>query len=229
MRAITNKGAVSWPCGAARRPSRQAGESASDYVVLDNHDGELVPSLDIRQQIIRQIREWKADLVLAPRPNDYHPDHRYTGVLLQDAASWSPCPTSSPKCRAEEEPGVPVLRGRLSEAARRFVPTSPSRLTMSSTRKSMRSTRTSRRSTSGLPGTDGDARSSAEGPAARKAWLKKARMRPPSAQVREALVKWYGADAAAKVQVAEAFEICEYGTRPDEALLRKLFPFFPTK
>ena len=57
-----------------------------DYVVLDNHDGELLPTLEIRQQIIRQIREWKADLVLAPRPNDYHPDHRYTGVLLQDAA-----------------------------------------------------------------------------------------------------------------------------------------------
>jgi hypothetical protein len=49
---------------------------------------------------------------------------------------------------------------------------------------------------------------------ARKAWLKKSRMRPPSAQVREALVKWYGAEAAAKVQVAEAFEICEYGSRP---------------
>src|SRR5690606_40735765 len=40
----------------------------------------------VREQIIQQIREWDADLVLGPRPNDYHPDHRYTGVLLQDAA-----------------------------------------------------------------------------------------------------------------------------------------------
>ena len=40
----------------------------------------------MREQIIREIRSWKADVVLAPRPNDYHPDHRYTGVLVQDAA-----------------------------------------------------------------------------------------------------------------------------------------------
>ena len=50
--------------------------------------GRRVPGglLDVREQVIRQIRQWKADLVLAPRPNDYHPDHRYTGVLVQDAA-----------------------------------------------------------------------------------------------------------------------------------------------
>ena len=56
------------------------------YDVLDNHDGELLPTLEIRLQIIRKIREWKADVVIAPRSNDYHPDHRYTGVLVQDAA-----------------------------------------------------------------------------------------------------------------------------------------------
>src|SRR5439155_15872120 len=32
------------------------------------------------------IRQWRADIVIAPRPNDYHPDHRYTGVLVQDAS-----------------------------------------------------------------------------------------------------------------------------------------------
>jgi hypothetical protein len=35
---------------------------------------------------LRLIREWNADIVMGPRPNDYHPDHRYTGVLVQDAA-----------------------------------------------------------------------------------------------------------------------------------------------
>src|SRR5678809_544915 len=56
------------------------------YDVLDNHDGQLMPSLEVRFQIIKEIREWDADIVIAPRPNDYHPDHRYTGVLVQDAA-----------------------------------------------------------------------------------------------------------------------------------------------
>ncbi len=54
--------------------------------VLDIHDGELVPSLENRLKIIRIIREWKADIVIAHRPWDYHPDHRYVGVLMQDAA-----------------------------------------------------------------------------------------------------------------------------------------------
>src|SRR6185437_10422610 len=56
------------------------------YQVLDNHDGELEPSLTNRRQVIRIIREFTPDLILTPRPNDYHPDHRYTSVLVQDAA-----------------------------------------------------------------------------------------------------------------------------------------------
>ena len=64
---------------AARRLA-EAKESARrlgiEYEVLDNHDGELLPTLAVRNQIIRQIRLWNADIVLAPRPNDYHPDHR---------------------------------------------------------------------------------------------------------------------------------------------------------
>ena len=55
-------------------------------VVLDNHDGELEPTLENRRTLTRLIRRWNADIVMGPRPNDYHPDHRYTGVLMQDAA-----------------------------------------------------------------------------------------------------------------------------------------------
>jgi LmbE family N-acetylglucosaminyl deacetylase len=70
-----------------RAQAQQAGRRIGiTYDVLDNHDGELLPSLDVRRQIIREIREWRADIVLAPRPNDYHPDHRYTGILVQDAS-----------------------------------------------------------------------------------------------------------------------------------------------
>src|SRR5262249_24935848 len=54
--------------------------------VLDIHDGELLPTIENRRTITRLIREWKADIVMSDRPNDYHPDHRYTGVLVQDSA-----------------------------------------------------------------------------------------------------------------------------------------------
>src|SRR5579864_5198429 len=84
----------------AKRRRAEAMESGRrlgvTYEVLDNHDGELLPTLDVRQQIIRRIRQWKADIVLAPRPNDYHPDHRYTGVLVQDAAYMVVVPAVTP-------------------------------------------------------------------------------------------------------------------------------------
>jgi len=54
--------------------------------VLDIHDGEIMPTLENRKIFVRLIREWNADIVIGPRPNDYHPDHRYTGILMQDAA-----------------------------------------------------------------------------------------------------------------------------------------------
>src|SRR5258708_9720540 len=54
--------------------------------VLPIHDGELEATLENRRTITRVIRKWKADLVICHRPWDYHPDHRYVGVLVQDAA-----------------------------------------------------------------------------------------------------------------------------------------------
>ncbi|MCJ7730138.1 MAG: PIG-L family deacetylase, partial [Sedimentisphaerales bacterium] len=54
--------------------------------VLDIHDGELMPTLENRKTFVRLIRRWNADIVMGHRPNDYHPDHRYTGILMQDAA-----------------------------------------------------------------------------------------------------------------------------------------------
>src|SRR5580698_5444978 len=77
--------------GLAKRRYAETQESArrlgiAEYEVLNNHDGKLLPTLEVREEIIRAIRQWKADIVIAPRTNDYHPDHRYTGVLVQDAA-----------------------------------------------------------------------------------------------------------------------------------------------
>ncbi|HVX67104.1 MAG TPA: PIG-L family deacetylase, partial [Bryobacteraceae bacterium] len=85
----------------AKRRRAEAAESGrrlgiAEYITLDNHDGQLLPTLEVREQIIRLIRQWKADIVLAPRSNDYHPDHRYTGVLVQDAAYMVTVPNIAP-------------------------------------------------------------------------------------------------------------------------------------
>src|SRR4026207_161796 len=47
-------------------------------VILDIHDGELLPTVENRRLVTRLIREWNAGIVVSHRPNDYHPDHRYT-------------------------------------------------------------------------------------------------------------------------------------------------------
>src|SRR6476659_4788961 len=74
----------------ARRRAEEVKRAAAilgvETEVLDNHDGELLPTLENRRTITRKIREWKADVVLSHRPNDYHPDHRNVGLLVQDAA-----------------------------------------------------------------------------------------------------------------------------------------------
>jgi LmbE family N-acetylglucosaminyl deacetylase len=101
-----------------RAEAQEAGRRLGvEYEVLDNHDGELLPSLDVRRQVIRQIRLWNADLVIAPRPNDYHPDHRYTGVLVQDAAYMVVVPNIVPGgSAAAQESRVPVPAGSLPAA-----------------------------------------------------------------------------------------------------------------
>ena len=81
-----------------REEARKAGEVIGiRYITLNNHDGQLMPTYKNRLQVIKLIREQKADIVIFPRPYDYHPDHRYTGVLVLDAAYMVTVPTILPK------------------------------------------------------------------------------------------------------------------------------------
>lgn len=57
-----------------------------DYVIMDNHDGQLEPSLKIREELIRVLRKYQPDVIISHGLDDYHPDHRYTGQLVADTA-----------------------------------------------------------------------------------------------------------------------------------------------
>ncbi|MBI3411026.1 MAG: PIG-L family deacetylase [Planctomycetes bacterium] len=84
----------------ARRRLGEANAAAAvigaTYEILDLHDGELLPTIENRRRVIALIRVFMPDLVLTHRPNDYHPDHRYTSQLLQDAAYMVTVPAIVP-------------------------------------------------------------------------------------------------------------------------------------
>jgi LmbE family N-acetylglucosaminyl deacetylase len=215
---------------AARRraEAQEAGRRIGiEYVVLDNHDGELLPTLKPREEIIRQIRQWKADLVLAPRPNDYHPDHRYTGALVQDAAYMVVVPNVAPDTPAlQKNPVFMYFQDRFQKPNPFSPDVAVSLDDVIDKKLDMLDAHVSQMY-EWLPWVDGNLASVPKGAAERRRWLKETRAGQPDPAVSAALVKWYGPEKGKAVQYAEAFEICEYGTRPDEAMIRKLFPFFP--
>lgn len=212
---------------AARR-LKEAKESARrlgiDYVVLNNHDGELLPTLDVREQVIRQIRSWNADVVLAPRPNDYHPDHRYTGVLVQDAAYMVVVPAVTPDVAPLKKNPVFLYYEDRFQRPNPFRPDIAVRLDDVADKKVDALDAHVSQFYEWLPWVDGRLNEVPKDPVERKEWLKKERLRPPSPAVRAALVKWYGPEVGNAAQYYEAFEICEYGAQPDEARIRQLFP-----
>ncbi len=213
----------------AKRRKAETQESArrvgvAEYEVLDNHDGELLPTVEIRKQIIRAIRLWNADIVIAPRPNDYHPDHRYTGVLVQDAAYMVVVPNVVSD--------VPPLKKNpvFLYYSDRFQKPAPFRPDITIAIDSVLDKKVAALDAhvsqfyEWLPWVDGQLDKVPADPKARLAYLRNARKQPLDGSVKSALVKWYGAAKAGKVEFVESLEICEYGRQPTESEIRELFP-----
>ncbi len=194
------------------------------YDVLDNHDGELLPTLEIRLQIIRKIREWKADVVIAPRSNDYHPDHRYTGVLVQDAAFMVGVPNVAPDVEPLRKNPVFLYFQDNFKKPNPFQPDIAVDITPVIEKKLAGLDAHQSQFYEWLPWIGNYESEVPKDPSKYKDWLLQKRVAKPNPEVQKSLVKWYGANQAAKVLYAEAFEICEYGTQPTEADIRRLFP-----
>jgi len=207
--------------GEAKESARRLG---IEYEVLDNHDGELLPTLEVRKQIIKQIRLWNADIVLAPRPNDYHPDHRYTGVLVQDAAYMVVVPHLLPEAPALKKNPTFLYYEDNFQRPNPFRPDIAVMLDPVIDKKIDALDSHVSQFYEWLPWVAGNLAEVPKGAAERKAWLKRQRTRPPSPAVRASLIKWYGPEKGNAAQYYEAFEICEYGAQPNEARIRELFP-----
>jgi LmbE family N-acetylglucosaminyl deacetylase len=239
--SVTNGNAGHQEMGGGILAARRRGEAAEsgrrgglEYEVLQYEDGELLPTIEARRDVIRRIREWRADLVLAPRPNDYHPDHRYTAILVQDAAYMVTVPNlvaDAPALRKN-----PVF-AYLADGFQRPNPFRPDvvvavddvldrKIDMLDAHESQ--------FYEWMPWHAGALDQVPKDKAARRAWL--ATQWPVYTSIfgldvarpewKAAVAKRYGA-AASTVRQVEGFEIAEYGRRPDEAALRQLFPFFP--
>ena len=194
------------------------------YDVLDNHDGELLPTLDVRLQVIKKIREWNADVVIAPRPNDYHPDHRYTGVLVQDAAYMVAVPNVAPEVPALKKNPVFLYFQDRFQRPNAFRPD----IAVDTSNVYLQKIHAMDAHTSQmyewLPWIGHYLQEVPANIAERESWLAKTRAVEITPAVRSSLEKWYGKEKAAQVKHAEAFELCEYGNQPSKEEIKRIFP-----
>jgi LmbE family N-acetylglucosaminyl deacetylase len=234
--SLTNGNAGHQSMGGALLAQRRAKEShcagnaiGAEYVVLDNDDGRLLPTLENREQVIAQIRGFEADIVITHRPNDYHPDHRNTGLLVRDAAYMVTVPNIVPFVpHLQKNPIFMYMNDRFTKP-NPFEPdivvgvddVIEKKIDMYHCHESQ--------VYEWLPYNGGYLDQVPSDPVARRAWLGRrwgSRSRGPAERYRDRLVELYGSAKGSSFQYAEAFEVSEYGSQPSPEELKKLFPFF---
>ncbi|MFP4091944.1 MAG: PIG-L deacetylase family protein [Cyclobacteriaceae bacterium] len=196
-----------------------------DYEIFDNHDGMLEPDLKNRLLIIKRIREWQADIVITHRPNDYHPDHRYTSQLVQDAAYMVMVPNlvrETPPLRknplflyfqdhfTKPYPFQPDIVVGIDEVLEQKISALHAH---------------GSQFYEWLPWIEGFIEQVPQEEAERREWLRKTWLHIANKKTRKALQACYGEKKGKKFRYAEAFEICEYGYQPNADEIRDYFPF----
>jgi LmbE family N-acetylglucosaminyl deacetylase len=210
-----------------------AGILGIETEVLDIHDGELMVTMENRRTICRLIREWKADVVISHRPVDYHPDHRYVGVLVMDAAYMVTVPFFCPDTPHLTKNPVFLFS---EDGFRKPNPfTGDIVVAVDDVIEKKFACVEALESQFYEGGCNGGPHLVPQDEAGKEARKQKVREQfskrflSTANRFRPQLEEAYGADRAREIKYAEAFEVCEYGRRPDAAEIRKLFPFFPEK
>lgn len=220
--------------GLAARRKAEA-QAAGDvigarYEVLDIPDGELDARLEFRHRVIRLIRAFKPDLVITHRSTDYHADHRFTGLLVQDAAYLLTVPAICPETPFLQASPVILYFSDTFKKPCRFEPhivvdIEPAFEKM----MDMLDCHVSQ-FYEWLPFNAGIADQVPADAGLRRAWLAermKQRIGPLANRCRDKLVQTYGPERGSKIRFIEAFEVSEFGAPMTPEVFRGLFPFLP--
>ncbi len=203
-----------------RREEAAAAAAAGgiEYRILENPDGRLRPTLENRVEVIRLIREYNPDVVLTHRPNDYHPDHRYTSQLVRDAAYMVTVPNVCPDAPALDS--NPVF-AYLLDTFKRPYPFSPDIIVpideeMLERKYDMLDCHESQMY-EWLPYTEDKLAAVPDDPDEHREWLTTdpisglEEMGNTADRFREQLIERYGVKRGREIEYAEAFEVSEYG------------------
>ena len=215
----------------AKRRTAEVAECARIFgvenEVVDIHDGELTPSLENRKIMSRLIRQWQADIVLGHRPNDYHPDHRYTGVLMDDSAVVVAAPFFVPDTPPTLRNPIFLYYSDDFQDPKPFTPTIVVGIDQTADKKWG--------CISAMPSQFGDkdswqARTQPNIPSGdreREAQLLemvKKRSETVAEKYRDRLIALYGKEVGQRVKYAEAFQLSQYGRQVSVEELKALFP-----
>jgi LmbE family N-acetylglucosaminyl deacetylase len=232
--SVTNGDAGHHEIGGVQLANRRRAEAEAvsavagiEYHIMDNHDGELEPTLENRKKIIRMIRSYTPDLILTHRPNDYHPDHRYTSILVQDSAYMVCVPNV---CTDVTPMKTNPVIAYLSDGFQKPTPFAPDVVIdiddVVEKKLDMLHCHTSQMY-EWLPSIGGTIDDVPESNADRRKWLEHRLVgfERVADTYRGKLVELYGEERGSKVKWAEGCEGCEYGGALDRDAIAKLFPF----
>ena len=211
-----------------REEARRAGEVIGvRYITLDNHDGQLMPTYENRLQVIKLIREQKADLVIFPRPYDYHPDHRYCGTLVLDAAYMVTVPKILPEVPFLEKNPVFLYTYDHFVHPEPFVADVVVDVDDVMEKKIDMYHQHTSQMYEWLPFNRGQLDQVPATEKERRIWLGKTWGQRSNAEpFRAKLIELYGKEKGSKIKSCEAFQDSGYGTRLTEKNIKYYFPFY---
>ena len=220
------------PADLAARRYRESQEVARilqvEYEVMNNPDGELMATLENRFAVIKLICDWNADIVITHRPNDYHPDHRNTAVIVQDAAYMISVPQMVPE-------GKPLLKSvvflYMPDDFQKPTPFSPDiviDITAVAEKKMEALCANESQFFEWMPWNESREEAIPDSPAERLQMVANQYLELNGVKrFGKAVSNWYPAKLSKSIRYVEAFEICEYGYKPGKEEIKRLFPMLP--